>query len=147
MASFNRVIIAGNLTKDPELRTTASGLAVCRLRLAITRVFKTQDGSQNKETTFVDVDCFGKQAETVARFFTKGKPILVEGRLKLDEWTNKDGEKRSQLVIVMESFTFVDSNRGETSDTAAAVDGENGQRLAAKRMAPVAAVREDDIPF
>lgn len=109
MSSFNKVILMGNLTRDPETRVTASGLTICKLGLAVSRVFSTKDGERREETTFVDVDAFGKQAEVVTKYFRKGKPILIEGRLKLDQWEASDGQKRSKMGVVMETFQFVGS--------------------------------------
>lgn len=82
MASFNKVILMGNLTRDPELRQTQSGTSVCRFSIAVNRSYNAQDGSSRDETCFVEIDCFGKSAENIAKFFSKGKPILVEGRLR-----------------------------------------------------------------
>ena len=112
MSSFNKVILLGNLTRDPELRVTASGLSICKLGLAVNRRFKAKDGEQKEEVTFVDVDSFGRQAETISKYFSKGKPILVEGRLKLDQWANQEGEKRSKMGVVLEQFQFV-SGQGD----------------------------------
>ena len=84
MSSFNKVILMGNLTRDPELRQTQSGTSVCRFSIAVNRSYNSQDGSLRDETCFVEIDCFGKSAENVARYFSKGKPILVEGRLRQD---------------------------------------------------------------
>lgn len=99
----------GNLTRDPELRVTPNGNNICKFSVATSRTFKTQDGDQREETTFVDIDVFGRRAEVIAKYFTKGKPILVEGRLKLDQWENQSGEKRSKLLVVLENFSFVGS--------------------------------------
>lgn len=114
MASFNKVIIAGNLTRDPELKFTPKGTAICKISLAINRQWRTETGEQKEEVTFVDVDCFGKQAETIGKYLTKGKPLLVEGRLRLENWEDKTTQqKRSRLGVVMESFQFLDSGKGE----------------------------------
>jgi single-strand DNA-binding protein len=110
MASFNKVLLMGNLVRDPELRVTPSGLSVCRCTLACSRTIKSDTGSR-EETTFVDVESFGKQGEIVAKHFVKGKPIFVEGRLRLNEWQTSAGEKRSKLLVVMENFVFV-GNQG-----------------------------------
>ncbi|MDA9590051.1 single-stranded DNA-binding protein, partial [Opitutales bacterium] len=84
MASYNKVILMGNLTRDPELRVTANGNSICKLGLATSRVYSTKDGERREETTFVDIDAFGKQAEVISKYMRKGRPIMVEGRLKLD---------------------------------------------------------------
>src|SRR5678816_4951609 len=86
MASFNKVILAGNLTRDPELRYTPKGTAVAKIGLAMNRQWKDETGQQKEEVTFVDVDAFGRQAEVISQYLKKGRPILVEGRLKLDQW-------------------------------------------------------------
>ena len=117
MASFNKVILMGNLTRDPELRVTANGNSICKLGLATSRVYSTKDGERREETTFVDIDAFGKQAEVINKYMRKGRPIMVEGRLKLDQWES-DGQKRSKLSVVLENFQFLGSredNDGGTS--------------------------------
>jgi single-strand DNA-binding protein len=106
MASFNKVILLGNLTRDPETRTTPNGHTICKLGLAVSRKFNTRDGGQKEETCFVDVDAFGKQAEAIQKYMRKGKPLMIEGRLKLDQWES-DGQKRQKLGVVCESFQFV----------------------------------------
>ena len=92
----------GNLTRDPELKSTPSGLSVASFGIATNRKYKDQD-----ETIFVDVTAFGKTAETIAKYFDRGNPIMLEGRLKLDQWESKEGEKRSKLGVILENFTFV----------------------------------------
>lgn len=105
----------GNLTRDPELRMTAQGLSICKFSIATTRKYKGQDGNFKDETTFVDIDSFGKQAEIVSKYFAKGRPIFIEGRLKLDSWESNTGEKRSKLVVVLESFQFIGNKNDEAS--------------------------------
>ena len=130
MASFNKVILIGNLTRDPDTRTTATGLTIAKLGLAVSRVYSTKDGERKEEVTFVDIDCFGKQAEVITKYCTKGKPLMIEGRLKLDQWEAQDGTKRQKLGVVMESFQFLNdgkdrseqSNRSDQSAPAAADD-------------------------
>jgi len=113
MPSFNKVILAGNLTRDPELRYTPKGTAVAKLGLALNRQWKDESGQQRDEVTFVDVDAFGRQAEVISQYLKKGRPILVEGRLKLDQWDDKQtGQKKSRLGVVLESFQFLDSGAG-----------------------------------
>lgn len=114
MASYNKVILIGNLTRDPELRYTPKGMAIAKLGLAVNRTWKSESGEQKEETTFVDVDAFGKQAETIGQYLKKGRPVLIEGRLRLDTWDDKQtGQKRSKLGVVLENFQFLDSGRGE----------------------------------
>ncbi len=121
MASFNKVIIAGNLTRDPELRYTPKGTAIARIGMALNRRWKNDAGEMQEEVTYVDVDAFGRQAEVVAQYLKKGRPLLVEGRLRLDQWEDKQsGQRRSQMRVVLESFSFMDGGSGggrsETSD-------------------------------
>ncbi len=107
MASFNKVILLGNLTRDPETRVTANGNTICKLGMAVSRVYSTRDGERREETTFVDIDAFGKQAEVITKYMRKGRPLMVEGRLKLDQWETNEGQKRSKLGVVLENFQFV----------------------------------------
>jgi single-strand DNA-binding protein len=114
MANFNRVILAGNLTRDPELRYTPKGTAIARIGMAINRTWKNEAGEQQTEVTFVDVDAFGRQAEVIAQYMKKGRPFLVEGRLKLDQWEDKNThQKQSKLKVVLEGFSFIDSKGGD----------------------------------
>ena len=116
MASFNKVILAGNLTRDPELRYTPKGTAIAKLALAVNRRWTGEDGQTREEVTYVDCEAWGRTAEVLKQYLTKGSPIFIEGRLKLDQWESKEGEKRSKLRVVIENFQFVGS-RGEGSGT------------------------------
>lgn len=111
MASFNRVILLGNLTRDPELRYIPSGMAVTDIRLAVNDRRKSQTGEWIEETTFVDVTLWGRQAEVASEYLTKGSPLLVEGRLKLDSW-EKDGQKHSKLRVVGEKMQLLGGRGG-----------------------------------
>jgi single-strand DNA-binding protein len=112
MANFNKVILAGNLTRDPELRYTPKGTAVAKLGMAINRTWKNEAGETKEEVTFVDIDAFGRTAETIGKYLRKGRPILIEGRLRLDTWEDKQtNQKKSRLGVVLETFQFIDSNR------------------------------------
>ncbi len=122
MANLNKVLLIGNLTRDPELRTLPSGMAVCSFGMAINRNFTDREGNRREETAFVDVESFGKQAETISRYMNKGRSIFVEGRLKLDQWETPAGEKRSKLRVVLENFQFV-GGRGDDDDRAIPGDG------------------------
>lgn len=153
MASFNKVILAGNLTRDPELRYTPKGMAIAKIGLAMNRTWKTETGETKEEVTFVDVDAFGRQAEVIAQYMKKGRPLLVEGRLRLDQWDDKQtGQKRSRLGVVLESFSFLDSggNRGESSGSS---EASSRNRPAAPAPSPDAGSadapppEEDDVPF
>ncbi len=113
MASFNKVILVGNLTRDPELRYTPKGTAIAKLGLAVNRVWTNESGEKKEEVTFVDVDVFGRTAENVGQYMRKGRPILIEGRLRLEQWDDKQtGQKRSRLGVVAETVQFLGSPNG-----------------------------------
>ena len=156
MASFNKVILVGNLTRDPELRYTPKGTAIAKVGLAVNRVWTNEAGEKKEEVTFVDVDAFGRTAEVISQYLKKGRPILVEGRLKLDQWDDKQtGQKRSRLGVILENFQFLDSGRGGDGGGG----GGGGSRSPAPSAPPSAAPpseapepedpapEEDDIPF
>jgi len=108
MASYNKVILMGNLTRDPELRYTPKGQALAKIGLAVSRTWRTESGEQREDVAFIDVEAWAQQAETIGKFMKKGSPILIEGRLKMDQWDDKTtGQKRSKLVVVCENFRFV----------------------------------------
>ena len=107
MASFNKVILMGNLTRDPQLRYLPNNTAVCDFGLAVNRRYRDRDGNQKEEVCFVDLTAWERRAETINQYMTKGSPILIEGRLKLDSWTGQDGQKRSKLTVVVDNFQFV----------------------------------------
>ena len=111
MANFNKVLLVGRLTRDPELKHL-SNQALAKIGLAIGDTYKTKDGEKREETTFVDCDAWGRTAEVMCQYLTKGSPVLVEGRLKFDQWQDKDGNKRSKLKVVIEKFEFI-GGRGE----------------------------------
>ena len=153
MASFNRVILAGNLTRDPELRYTPKGLAISKIGLAVNRTWKNEAGETKEEVTFVDIDAFGRQAETIAQYLKKGRPILVEGRLKLDQWEDKNThQKQSKLKVILESFSFLDSRAADAGGgdsprprPAAPAQAPSSSPAPAEPDAPPA--EEDDVPF
>jgi single-strand DNA-binding protein len=135
MSSFNKTIIMGNLTRDPEMRYTPKGTAVGKIGIAINRRYKDAEGNQLEETTFVDVDVFGKQAETIGKYMRKGRPILIEGRLKLDEWVDqKTQQNRSKLGVVCERFNFI-GGKDENQETPTSE---------APKKSPI---DDDDVPF
>src|SRR5918993_3921688 len=108
MPSFNRVTLIGNLTRDPETRDLPSGTTLCEFGLATTRHYKTQGGDDREETCFIDCTAFGKQAEVLSQYVTKGRPLFVEGRLKYDQWDDKNGGgKRSKVSVIVENFQFL----------------------------------------
>src|SRR5262245_8782401 len=158
MASFNKVILAGNLTRDPEMRYTPKGTAVVRFGIATNRKWKSETGEMKEEVTFVDIDAFGRQAEVIAQYMKKGRPLLVEGRLKLDEWEDKNThQKVSKLRVVLETFSFIDSNRGDATmaggdaqrtRTGVAPSASSGSSATPESGVPEApAPEEDDVPF
>lgn len=127
MASFNRVIIIGNLTRDPEYRTLTSGQGVCRLGLATNRQFKNkQTGSMIQEVCYIDIDVWGAQAESCRQYLQKGRPVLVEGRLKQDSWTDQSGQKRNKHSIVAESVVFLGNGSGAAVETSFGTSLEDG---------------------
>jgi single-strand DNA-binding protein len=162
MANFNKVLLMGNLTRDPEVRYTPKGTAIATIGLAVNRVWTTESGEKKEEVTFVDVDVWGRQAETIGQYMSKGRPIFIEGRLKLDSWDDKEtGQKRSKMKVVCESFQFLGAptspgKNAEFSDQAPAegrparaTSGRSGRAPSppaeAETEAPPAA--DDNIPF
>jgi single-strand DNA-binding protein len=158
MNGFNKVILAGNLTRHPEHPYTPGGMAIAKFGLAINRKWKdSQSGEMTEEVTFVDIDAFGKQAETIGQYLKKGRPILIEGRLKLDQWDDKQTQqKRSRLGVVLESFNFLDGGNREGGGDFAA--GGGGSAPSARPARPPSSPppnnsgegmppEEDDVPF
>jgi single-strand DNA-binding protein len=142
MSTLNRVFLMGNLTRDPEVRYTPTGTAVGDLGLAINENYKNKAGETVESTVFVDVEVWSRQAETCAEYLYKGSPVFVEGRLKLDQWTNQQGEKRSKLRVRADRVQFLGAPRrgAETADAP-----HNSVPPPSDYEAPVA--DEDDIPF
>jgi len=149
MASLNKVLLIGNLTRDPEVRMMSSGRPVCNFGLALNRNYKDSEGNKKEEVTFVDVECFGPRAEAVARFFSKGRPIFIEGRLKLDQWESKEGEKRSAIRVVLDNFEFVDSGRSESStpSSGASLTDANLQTNSLDTQPSQQSDLDEDVPF
>ena len=126
MSSYNRVIMMGNLTRDPDFKSLASGQAVCRLAVASNRQFKNrQNGQLVQEVCFVDVDVWGAQAESCSKFLVKGRPVLIEGRLKFDTWEDSDGKKQSKHSIVADRVTFLTSGAGVEVDEQDSAQGSS----------------------
>jgi len=119
MANYNKVILAGNLTRDPQLSYTPSQTPVTEFGLAINRRWRGQDGQQREETCFVDCQCFGRQAEIINQYMSKGRSILLEGRLHFSSWEDKTGQKRNKLRVIVERFQFLDSRQAGAADRAA----------------------------
>jgi single-strand DNA-binding protein len=123
MANLNRILLIGNLTRDPELRVTPKGTAICSFGLAVSRSYKDDAGQTKEEVTFVDIEAWGKAGENIAKYCTKGKPLFVEGRLKLEQWEDKaTQQKRSKLKVVLENFQFL-GGRDDASAPAAEAQG------------------------
>jgi single-strand DNA-binding protein len=112
MPSYNKVLLMGNITRDVQLKQTSGNQSVVEIGVAVNRKYKTKDGQEREEVTFVDCECWGPRAEVIAKYFTKGKPIFIEGRLKLDTWEDKDGQKRSKMRVMIEDFQFVEGRGG-----------------------------------
>ena len=161
MASYNKVLLMGNLTRDPEVKYTPKGTALANLGLAVNRRWTTETGEQKEEVTFVDVEVWGRQAETAGQYLSKGRPVFVEGRLKLDSWEDKEsGQKRNKLKVVAERVQFLGAPSGRAefkdespADQAPARPASRGARPAAppardtgEPEAPPAA-EDDNIPF
>lgn len=157
MANFNKVYLIGNLTRDPELRVTPKGTAICQFGMAVNRQFKDESGAMRDDTTFVDIEAWGKQGETISKYCTKGKPLFVEGRLKFDQWEDKtSGQKRSKLKVVLEGFQFLGTGTGQR-DGAPGGGGEFDQSASPERHSPppragaakppVAENLDEDVPF
>lgn len=143
MSSFNKIILIGNLTRDPELRYTSKGSAVTKMGIAVNRIWKSESGEKKEEVTFVDIDAFGRMAENCAQYVRKGSLILIEGRLKLDQWDDKaTGQKRSKLGVVAESVQFLWNRSGDDS----APPAPRSNRPAPK-VSPVAGDDDLGVPF
>ena len=113
MANYNKVILMGNLTRDPEVRFAQNGTAICKIGLAVNRRYQDAAGEWKEEATFVDVTIFGKRGEAFAKFHAKGKPAFIEGELRLDTWDDKQsGQKRSKLYVVGNNWEFVGAGPG-----------------------------------
>jgi single-strand DNA-binding protein len=160
MAYLNKVFLIGNLTRDPELRVTPKGTAICQFGLAVNRQFKDESGQTRDETTFVDIEAWGKQGELVSKYLTKGSPAMVEGRLKLDQWEDKtSGQKRSKLKIVLDNVQFLGRPGGaggaagapaagadEGADHPASPERHAPPARGEKPAAPAASI-DEDVPF
>ena len=163
MPSLNKVLLMGNLTRDPELRVTPKGTSICQFSLAINRQFKMESGESREEVIYVDIEAWGKQGETIAKYMTKGRPLYVEGRLRLDQWEDKNTkEKRSRMKVVLEQFQFLGDSRGGAPGGAGGAGGPTSepgidQTASPERHAPpprssapakpAAENLDEDVPF
>ena len=115
MGAMNKVILMGNLTRSPDLKTLPSGNVVCEFGLAIKRNYTSQSGDQREEITDVELSCFGRGGEVIQQYCDKGSPLFVEGRLRFDSWQNDQGEKRNRLTVIVDNFQLmpnVQNNKG-----------------------------------
>lgn len=168
MAGYNRIVMVGNLTRDPELKQLGSGQSVCRLGLAANRQYKNRStGQQMQEVCFVDIDVWGAQAESCGQYLQKGRPVLVEGRLKFDSWQDAQGGTRSKHSIVADRVVFLSGNDSggdfatkkdsatsfgtenteKFSEVAAAVQKKKAVKKAAPKVDPTAINFKDQAPF
>ena len=158
MGNYNKVLLMGNITRDIELRhLPTSNTAVAKIGLAVNRKWRDAAGELKEEVTFVDCEAFGKTAENISKFFSKGKPIFLEGRLKLDTWKDKtDGTNRSKLKVVIDTFEFVESKGGggggPPSSSGSPARSAAPAAAGARAAAPAAQegyepIQEEDIPF
>ena len=150
MASFNKVILLGNLTRDPEVRYTPKGSAVADLGIAVNRQYTLENGEKREEVTFVDVTFWGRTAEVAGEYLKKGRPVFIEGRLQLDTWDDKQsGQKRSKLKVIGETMQMLGSPRGGATNGGDEGErsGRAGKPIAPPKSAAAAEADEDEIPF
>jgi single-strand DNA-binding protein len=144
MANLNKVFLIGNLTRDPELRYTPSGTAIVNFGIAVNRSWKDQSGEVKKEVCFVDISMFGRRAEAINEYFSKGNPIFIEGRLRFEQWETKDCQKRNTLRVVAENFEFFTTGKtrkGEGADSPDETGFNNKQSNAPTD------INDEEIPF
>ena len=155
MANFNKVLLMGNLTRDPEVRYTPKGTAVAELGIAVNRIYSGENGEKREEVTFVDVTVWGRTAENVGEYLKKGRPVFIEGRLQLDSWEDKQsGQKRNKLKVVADNVQFLGSPRGaggggpeEGGDEASRSRPSGGGRSSAPPKGAPSEPYDDEIPF
>ena len=150
MASFNKVILLGNLTRDPEVRYTPKGTAVTELGMAVNRVYTAENGEKREETTFVDITLWGRTAEVAGEYLKKGRPVFIEGRLQLDTWDDKQsGQKRSKLKVVGESLQMLGGRPGAGGGGGGEDEGSAAAPRSSRPAPPARAAETDDdeIPF
>jgi len=148
MPAFNKVLLLGNLTRDPEVRVTPKGTSICQFGLAVNRSFKDESGATREDVTFVDVEAWGKQAETVAKYCKKGRPLFVEGRLRLDQWEDKtSGQKRSRLKVVLETFQFIGGRDDAAGDSSPTPTADRSPVPQASSAPTPASLDSEDVPF
>jgi single-strand DNA-binding protein len=152
MANLNKVLLIGNLTRDPEVRYTPKGTAVGDLAIAINDSYKAQDGTIKETVTYVDIEVWGRQAETCKQYLSKGRPVFIEGQLRLDQW-EQDGQKKSKLKVRADRVQFLGSPSGGRSGGGSSGGGGDQRSGESSRPPPAASEEapplpsEDDIPF
>ena len=145
MANLNKVLLLGNVTRDPEVRYTPKGSAVCDLGIAVNRGYTTDSGEKREEVTFVDVTLWGRTAEVASEYLKKGRPVFIEGRLQMDSWDDKQtGQKRMRLRVVAENMQLLG---GRPPGGPADATGERRQTSEPPKSSAPAAPDEDEIPF
>lgn len=148
MANYNKVILMGNLTRNPELRTLPhSETSVCVFSLAVNRQWKDSAGDVREEVLFIDCAAFGKTAQLIGEHLAKGRPVHVEGHLKLDQWEQEDGQRRSKISVIVEQFRFVDRKPAEGSSSGRSNDKKKRRNPTQSRQEPVTTGVGRDIPF
>jgi single-strand DNA-binding protein len=156
MASFNKVILMGNLTADPDVRYTGSGRAIAQLRLAVNEVYKSAEGERMERTDYFDIDVWGPQGENCGKYLSKGRPVLVEGRLRLDTWENEQKEKRSKVKVIADRVQFLGSGKdggggGASSASSAPATNSSSETSSDSGAAPTApppnSGDDEDLPF
>ena len=159
MPNLNKVMLMGNLTRDPEIKYTPKGTAIANFGIAVNRTYTPEGGEKREEVTFIDLEAFGRTAEIIGEYFKKGRPIFIEGRLKLDQWDDKtSGKKMSKLRVVVDTFEFLGSREGGGGEGGGgAPSGEPRSSAPQQRRAPSSPprppadpdldVQADDVPF
>jgi len=149
--NYNKVLVAGRLTRDPEIKYTPKGTALATISLAVNRNWTNEAGEKKEEVTFVDVEVWGKQAEAIGQYLAKGSPLFIEGRLKLDQWDDKEsGQKRSKLKVVCEGFQFISTKGGggaESQESAPRAAARPAGKPASDGGGAPAGESDDNIPF
>jgi single-strand DNA-binding protein len=148
MANLNKVLLLGNVTRDPEVRYTPKGSAVCDLGIAVNRGYTTDSGEKREEVTFVDVTLWGRTAEVASEYLKKGRPVFIEGRLQMDTWDDKQtGQKRTRLRVVAENMQLLGGRPQGGAAAASDATAERRQTTEPPKSSAPAEPDEDEIPF
>ncbi|UJS16332.1 MAG: single-stranded DNA-binding protein [Candidatus Jettenia sp.] len=146
MASLNKVFLMGNLTRDPELRYTPAGLAVASFGIAINSAWTAKSGEKKEEVCYVDINIFGRRAEVVGEYFSKGNPIFIEGRLQFNQWETKEGQKRNTLRVVADNFQFI-GGLTKRPEEGAGISSKEGKQSGDTPEDVNLDINHEDIPF